>query len=408
MIKPTNRRLTVVFTSVIIIFSITILYISYLFLHESIIRGVKRHMSEDIRGEFLDQFRRSGLDPFKNMWDEHRFQILNRQGGVVVSTRNSVDFYPETNQELLAKAFAGTQVFENSMVGNEPYLISYFPIDGKYVGRAAASVRGEIDYERSFVRLILFTFPAMLLLSYLVSRYLVNHAMKPISDVFTFQETFSSNVTHELRSPLASLKGNFEVALRKERTAEEYREILDAGLKDVDRIIDLLNNLYLLASSKFKPLDLFRGKTDINLIIKTVADAYAPSISEKRLRLTVSDLPGLTCLCDEGLIRRTIENLFDNALKYTPEGGQITVTVSSREGSIILAVSNTCATMTQAEKERLFEPFYRGMRSVSINSEGKGLGLYIARYIIRSHGGEIAVKKTDDNLFSLTVTLPMK
>lgn len=406
MIIPTKRRLTIIFTSVIVAFNIVLLVLSYIFWHETMVNGVKRYMREEIYVEFLDQFNRSGLDPFRNMWDEHHFQILNREGVVVVSTKNSADFYPELNRRLLAEAFTGMQVFETRKVLNEKYLIFYFPIDGTYAGRAAKSLSGEITYDRAFLKLVLMALPLMLFFSYLMSRLLVNRAMKPISDIFTFQETFSSNVSHELRSPLASLKGNFEVALRKERPAGEYREVITFGLKETDRIIKLLNILSMLASSKFKPLDLFKNKTDINALIKDLVQSYAMQIQARRITLTTSEIPGLSCNCDETLIRRSLENLLDNAVKYTADGGRIDLTLSLVAGHISVTISNTAVPLEQEELDNIFNPFYRGRRAVDLRVEGKGLGLYIARYIMRSHGGDLTINQSDRNRFSITMFLP--
>ncbi|TAN38462.1 MAG: hypothetical protein EPN25_13665 [Nitrospirae bacterium] len=408
MIDPTKKRLTVIFTSVMIVFNMLILVLSYLFWHDSMVNGVKRSMREDMYSEFLDQYNRSGLDPFRTMWDEHHFQILNRSGDIVVSTRNSVGFYPALNKKLLDDAFGGLQSFETLMVRNESHLIFYFPIDGTYVGRAAHSLAGELQYDSAFLQLVLMSLPGMFLLSYLVSRYLVNHAMKPISDIFTFQETFSSNVSHELRTPLASLKGNFEVSLRKERSAGEYKDVIMFGLKETNRIIKLLNNLSMLASSKFKPLDLFRNSVDINRLIKELVAVYEPVIHARGIKLTTSELPGLKCLCDEGLIRRTIENLLENAVKYTPDGGRINILLSLVAGHISLTISNTGGRLSREELLNIFDPFYRGKEAVEKKVEGKGLGLYISRYIVRSHGGDITINQTDNDLFSLTMFLPAK
>ncbi len=408
MIVPTKKRLTIIFTSVILIFNAIILIVSYVFLHESIMSGAKRHMRDDIQTEFLDQYKRSGLDPIKNLWDEHFFQILNKEGGVVVSTRNSVDFYPELNTVLLKKAFNGKNTFVVQTIGNDDFMISYFPLDGKFVGRTAMSLRETQKYEMNFRDMILVALPAMFLFSYLTSRFLVNHAMEKIADFFTFQETFSSNVTHELRSPLASLKGNLEVTLRKERSVEDYKDTLQLSLREVDRIIGLLNNLYLLASSKFKPLDLFKNEVDIVKLVTSVAKTYAAAMSDQGIKFTLSDSEPAPCHCDESLIRRTIENLLDNAVKYTPVSGSISMAVQKDMKKISMTITNTCKTLDRSDLKHIFEPFYRGRNTKDARVEGKGLGLYISRYIIRSHGGDIKVNNTYGNLFSLTVTIPLK
>jgi signal transduction histidine kinase len=407
MIDPAKKRLTMIFTAVALGFSVLILSISYFFVHYSTFSEIKRHMNEVIEKDFLDQFYRSGLDPFKDMWNEHRFQILNKDGEVMVSTHNSVDFYPQLNRAYLQKAFSGKRKFEELEVKNEPYLVSYFPIDGKYIGRAAVSLEEEKKYESAFLKLILFTLPGIFLLSFFISRYLVNRAMEQISDFFTFQETFSSNVTHELRSPLASLKGNLEVTLRKDRRTEEYKDILVLSLKEVDRIINLLNNLNLLASSKFKPLDLFKYSVDIGKMIQEIVKSYSPALKAKRIKLDVAAPEDATCICDEALIRRTIENLIDNAVKYTPEGGSVNLDLMKDPKKIHITITNTSAAMNRLDIEHIFEPFYRGKNVVSHNTEGKGLGLYISRYIVRSHGGDITLNNTYGNVFSLSISLPL-
>jgi len=407
MINPAKRRLTRIFTAVALAFSVLILSISYFFVHYSTLREIKRHLNEDIEKEFLEQFYNSGLEPFKDIWNEHRFQILNRDGKVIVSTRNSMEFYPKLNQGNLKEAFSGHKKFEELDVKSEPYLVSYFPIDGKYIGRAAVPLAEVKKYESAFLQLILVTLPGIFLISFFVSRYLVNKAMDQISDFFTFQETFSSNVTHELRSPLASLKGNLEVTLRKDRGTEEYKDTLTLSLKEVDRIINLLNNLNLLASSKFKPLDLFKDFVDISKVIDELVRTYSPVLQAKKMHFDVVKIAKATCICDEGLIRRTVENLIDNAVKYTPEGGSISLEVAKEAKKILITITNTCLPMNKNDIENIFQPFFRGKNVMSLCAEGKGLGLYISRYIVRSHGGDITLNNTYGNLFSITISLPL-
>lgn len=408
MIIPAKRRLTRIFTAVAVALSVLILSISYFFVHYSTFGETKRHMSEDIEQDFLDQFYRSGLAPFKDTWNEHRFQILNREGKVIVSTRNSINFYPLLNPRLLKKAFSGKRGSEEQEVMNEPYLVSYFPIDGKYIGRAAISLFEVKKYERAFLKLILVTFPGIFLISFFVSRYLVNHAMGQVSDFFTFQETFSSNVTHELRSPLASLKGNLEVTLRKDRKPEEYKEIMNLSLKEVDRIVNLLNNLNLLASSKFKPLDLFKDAVDIGKIIDEVVRSYTPVVKARNIKFDVKKIMRAICICDEALVRRTIENVINNAVKYTPEGGSISLDVIEDQKKLHITITNTCSAINKEDREHIFQPFYRGKNVTARTAEGKGLGLYISRYIMRSHRGDIKLNNTYGNLFSLTISLPIR
>ncbi|HAM51680.1 MAG TPA: hypothetical protein DCP92_13725 [Nitrospiraceae bacterium] len=408
MIELTQKKLTIRFSLIMLAFTVLILTVISLYFHQSVMNAAKRHVRDDIQHEFVEQFHRTGLDTYSSQWDAYHFEILNANGDIVVSSRRASPFYPALNRSLLKNAFSGGQGFETVMIRGEPYIISYFPLSEKYVGRIASSFATEIQHERNFLKLILITLPGTLFLSFLVSRYLVKQAMKPISSVFTFQENFSSSVSHELRSPLASLKGNFEVSLRKERSIDEYRETLRSGLAEVDRIINLLNDLYLLASSRIKSLDLFRQQVDIIAIIGELVNGYLPRLNSKGIKLVNTADSRVFCICDEGLIRRVFDNIINNALKYTPEGGSISIRAYEALGKSLVNVSNTCKGITDAEIKYFFEPFYRGKNIVKDNFEGKGLGLFIARYIVRSHGGEISAKITDAKRFSLTVSLPMK
>jgi two-component system heavy metal sensor histidine kinase CusS len=261
-----------------------------------------------------------------------------------------------------------------------------------------------IEYERNFINLALLMLPIMLIVTFIVSRYLVNQAMKPIADVFKFQENFSSNVTHELRSPLASLKGNLEVTLRKERGADEYKETLRLGLREVDRIIGMINDLYMLASSKFRPLDLVMKQTNLKPVIEEMLESHKADISSKNIAVDTSGLTDVVCSCDDTLMRRAFENIVDNAVKYTPKGGIIKASLSKAGERLSLTISNSCEDMNRDELKNYFEPFFRGAIALNSRVEGKGLGLYLSRYIVRSHGGDITLKVTDDNMCTVEIT----
>jgi signal transduction histidine kinase len=393
---------------ILVLFTVVILAVIAVYFHQTIVHAVKRHMKEVVQGNFIDQFKRAGIDTSNPAWDEYHFQILNDKGDIVVASRNSATFYPVLNRDLLGSSFSGGGGFETLGIQEELYIISYFPLNERFAGRIAVPLASAIQYEKDLYRVVFIIFPGILLLSYLVSRYLVRQAMKPVSDAFTYQESFSSSVSHELRSPLASLKGNLEVTLRKERSSEEYRNAIALGLTEVDRIISLLNDLNLLASSRFKPLDLFREQVDLTVIITELYKSILPRIQAKKIGIQNTVDSGGICVCDKGLMKRVFENIFTNAVNYTPEGGKIVIRVFEGMGKLLVNVSNTCTGISRNELPDLFEPFYRGKSVTKGKTQGKGLGLFITRYIVRSHGGEVAAKLLDNGMFSLTVSLPLK
>jgi signal transduction histidine kinase len=404
MIKPTQKRLTIVFTTVIVVFNALMLLISFTTLNRSLIKSLKSHMLNDVKDEYLAYVKSGDFKTLESLREDEYFQVFSRDGHLVSGTYKFSSFHLPTNEDLLAKAFSGKSNFETIKFNGDRYLVIYFPISDIYSGRVSLALTAMIEYEHNFYKLAILMMPVMLLVSYFMSRYLVRQAMKPIADVFDFQENFSSNVTHELRTPLASLKGNLEVALRKERNPDEYRQTLRLGLKEVDRIIELMNNLYMLAYSKFKPLEIVSKEANITAILEEAIASCKTRIDEKNITVDATGLSAVVCKCDESLMRRAIYNLIDNAVKYTPEYGTIRLELTNGANGLSFVISNTCERINRDEMVKLFEPFYRGENALSSNVEGKGLGLYIARYIIRSHGGDITIRASEDNMCTIVIS----
>jgi signal transduction histidine kinase len=258
-----------------------------------------------------------------------------------------------------------------------------------------------------FLKLILLSFPGMLVISYLISRLLLNHTLKHVLDICEFQEKLLTNSIYELRSPLTSIRGNLEVSLRKDRTVEEYKKVIQLSLEETDRIIDSLKYLQLLLSSKLKPLELFNEQADLKMIVSERIHVCMPRIRSKRIALEVAELSDLICVCDEGLIRQTIGNLLEKAVKYTPEGGLIKISSSKDLQNMHLTIENTYRDINKEELKSFSEPHSQKKSLLDRNIDGLEVGLSIARYIIHSHHGEMKVQIKDDHLFSITISLPL-
>jgi two-component system sensor histidine kinase CiaH len=280
-------------------------------------------------------------------------------------------------------------------------MVSYSPLDEERVLRVTLSMEDLSKFRRNFTLIILFTLPGMLLVSFVLSRYMVKQSLKPVKEALTYQETFSSNIAHELNSPLTSIKGNVEVTLRSDRSREEYRKTLREVLMKANEIINLLNNLLLLARADFRPLHLMRERVNIGEVIERLQGKYEHVLLSRGIKFQPHIHSRANCFCDASLMRRALENLLDNAVKYTPDHGSISITAFRKKDIFILTVSNTCEGLTKDEINNIFRPFYRGSRSYP----GRGLGLYIVQYIIRSHGGTISADVEDREL-TLTVSIP--
>ncbi len=401
MIDPAQKKLNRVFLFIIITFNILILAIIFFFLHYRLIESAKDHIIDNTATEIMPHYIKNDFETLNKIIEDEYYQVLDRQGNIVLDMQSSVHFKPPLNIRLFEAAFAGSEVYETLKHNDISYMVSYCPLDSKHIMRVTMSMENLSNFQRSFFLIILFTLPVMLSLSFIVSRYMVNQSLKPVKRVLTYQETFSSNITHELNSPLTAIKGILEVSLKKERTPEEYRDAMKSLLNRVNSIIYLLNNLFLLATSKFKPLDLLKEEVKIKNIFDSLEEKYEPLILSKNISLTIDVPSHAVCYCDISLMRRAIENLMDNAVNYTPENGLIKMGYVFYRDSSALTISNTCESVIKYDIVNFFKPFYRGRG----RTEGKGLGLHIVQYIVESHGGKITAH-LDKKLLTFTLQIP--
>jgi signal transduction histidine kinase len=405
MIGLLKKRLILVFLSVIVGANVCSMGVLLGYLHFSILSVCKKHLILDITNEFIPSYSEGGVERLSQLHEEDYLHVISGSGDIVGAAKSSQQFHLDADYALVRRAIEGETIFTTVQKGDDHYIVSYFPLDGNHAGRVAQSLAITRDYEKSFLKLVLLSIPLMLLLSYGLSRFLVNRALNPAMEACQFQENFLSNVTHELRTPLTSLRGTLEVSLRKERNAGEYREAIETGLRETDRIIDLLKNLSLLASSKQKPLDLAAEKVDLKPVVKDVLGSYAASLRAKKITVENTGIPEIVCSCDGSLMKRAIANIIDNAVKYTPAEGKIQISGSRDTRSMSIKIENTAPHLAKDEMQYLSEPFYRSRDVLETDIRGKGLGLYIARYIIQSHNGEMHLHLSDDHIFSVTITL---
>jgi signal transduction histidine kinase len=411
MIDPVKKKLSIIFFSIMIVLIMAILVIVYLFMDYRLFGSVKQHLIESIDTEFMPHYRDNDFDVLSKIVEDELFQVLNGKGEVVFAVQSSIGFSPALNRSLLDAASKGRQVFETTTHDKGHYLVTYYPLGGAFIGRAVHPIEARTVFRKNFTVLMIFSLPLLLLIAYLSSRYMVSQSLKPISKVLKYQETFSSSVSHELNSPITSIKGSLEVALRRDRSPEEYQGIVKSALKKIDDIIDLLNNLALMATSESKSLDLYRERVNMAEIIDDVVDKYEPLIYAKSVTPNLLVHTSKSCKsnipieCDATLMRRAIENLLDNAVKYTSPEGVIELSCINDASHFIFTISNTCSDISKDDLKKLCEPFYRGKNVRENNIEGRGLGLHVVQHIVYSHGGSLSYQ-LDDGLLSFSIKIP--
>jgi len=279
-------------------------------------------------------------------------------------------------------------------------------LSASYVALVAYLIMDDKSPVSDFKLLLLTGIPTTVAGVIFVWEILVKHVLRPVLDTCEFHENLLTNSTYELRSPLTSIKGNLEVALRRDRTVEEYKDTLRLLLRETDRSIDLLKNIQMLSLSRFKPLELFSEQVDLKLIIAERLELHSALIKAKGIRLEIDDQgDDFICVCDESLMGQTINNLVDKAVKYAPAGGTIKVLTRKNAEHVSLTVANTHDGRCMEEIQRFSALPYEGSEILHKNINGLEVGLYIARYVVGAHHGEMQVSAADD-LFSVTISLP--
>lgn len=405
-IHSAQRGLIRIFTLTILATSLGIVLAVAIYGYVSLSSAVRRHLLYEIHSELVPFYRLNDLTSVRELSESDYFQILNRNGEVVVSTVNAQGFGVAVNRTLLAGAYTGQIGLETASAGSEPFLVAYFPLDDFFVGRAATSLAALQRQRQTALWLAVFGLPLLGALSFLVSRYLVRRAMRPVRDLFTFHSTFASNVSHELRSPLTSLKGNLEVALRREQTPEEYRAVLKLGLQEAERLVGILDDFNLLAASQSRGVAPLRSETDLQALLADLLAAERKTFAEGRLSLDLKAHGPVLCHCDAALVRHALRNLVENALRYAPPGATIAVDARTSQGQVTVTLANPCEP-PQGPLGALLEPFVRGENRAYRLPHGRGLGLYLAQSIARAHGGHLALALEPGPRFVVTLSLPV-
>jgi heavy metal sensor kinase len=218
---------------------------------------------------------------------------------------------------------------------------------------------------------------------------------------------FSAALAHELRAPLAALRAEIETTLSHATTPDEYQRGLVSQLEELDRLGRLVTHLLTLARAEAGEIRLAREPVDLGALAASLVSQLDAVADAKHVALTADVTPDVIVTGDAGWIERLVLNLLDNAIKFTPEGGRVAVTVTVRDGAATLTVSDTGIGIAGADLAHVFERFYRADSARSPQTEGVGLGLTLAKWIADKHGATIAAASTEGRGSALTVSFPV-
>jgi heavy metal sensor kinase len=237
----------------------------------------------------------------------------------------------------------------------------------------------------------------------------INDLLARLESSFKEQQRFIADASHELRTPLAVLRGETEVALAKRRTADEYQQSLSLIQEEAEQLSRIVEDLFILARQPIDaPARLMKERVSLNETVKDCARAAQVLATRKGVRLTTeSNSAAIDLNGDKELITRMILNLLDNAVKYTPAGGEISLALTRHNGNAEIVVRDTGIGIAEADRQRVFDRFYRVDKARSRALGGAGLGLSIVRWIVEVHGGDIHVNSAPGRGSTFTVDLPL-
>lgn len=236
-----------------------------------------------------------------------------------------------------------------------------------------------------------------------------NYMISRLQAAFERQKQFTSDASHELRTPLAVMRGELEIALRRERTPEEYQHTLSSNLEEISRLSRLVEDLLMLARADAGRAELRCEPVNLSALCQNTTEYISPLAEQREQTLTYQLPPQpVTIKADQQRMKQLLLNLLDNAIKYTDHGGTITLSLMTENQQAVLSITDTGRGIPAEDVPHVFERFFRrSAKTADRSASGSGLGLSIVKWIVDAHGGSIDVQSKVGEGTTFTVRLPL-
>ncbi len=327
---------------------------------------------------------------------------------------------------------------EKTTAGGRVYLLQ--------VGASLASMDAAL---RRYRALLLLRVPAVLCVAVLASWWLSGFALRPLARMATaarqidvrtldqrlqvrgvddeldrvakaFNETlgrlehavgemrqFSTALAHELRTPLAALRGEIELALRAPGTGVDQHRAFASQLEEIDKLTRLIDHILTLARAESGQIRLTSAPVNLGDLAASLIEQMEPIAEARAIDLRCEQADAVVVKGDAGWLERLLLNLLDNALKFTKANGRVVVRVSREGDAARIDVQDTGIGLSPGDTQQVFERFFRADPARSPSTEGAGLGLSLVQWIARQHGGAVTVRSRLDEGSTFTVMLPL-
>ncbi len=219
------------------------------------------------------------------------------------------------------------------------------------------------------------------------------------------QKNFLLSVTHELRSPLASIGLQAETLIKRDLPKEKQMQILSNVLEDTERLNALIGNILLAARIDTAEFTLQKSKRDLSAFVEQLTDKIAHGVGQQH-KFNLQVQQEVEIEFDDVAMHSIIANLLENAAKYSKVGSEITVSLVNKETNVVLSIADEGKGIPDSFKQTVFERFYRTGSEETRSTKGTGLGLYIANYLAEMHGWKIGITDNKPQGSIFTVDIP--
>jgi len=415
-------------------------------------------------------------------------QVIDDRGNVRARSDALASHSLPVKTQVLLNGLRGQPTFETiSGLGEHPVRVVTVPVQAAeqtpYLVMAGLSLEGVDATLQRAAQILLVLTPAVFIMALVGGWVLVGRALRPVEELtqtalelesrnlsqrlvppvsddeigrlagafdqmlarldrsFRQVQQFSADASHELKTPLTTIRGEAEVALMGQRTPDEQRLALRTILEEAERMSAIVENLLLVARADSTSSQLRREPVALEEVVMEAFEALARAARERSIHLEIGQLDEAEVIGDRLWLLQLVTNLLNNAVKYTPEGGSVTLSLEShidaparsaqsvergaRPGDTqyairatdtspltthqaVIVVRDTGIGIAAEHLPHIFDRFYRVDGGRSRESGGTGLGLSIAHWVATSHGGEIEVESDPGNFTEFRVTLPMR
>jgi signal transduction histidine kinase len=238
-----------------------------------------------------------------------------------------------------------------------------------------------------------------------LAQQLLSYQNEQLVELDRLKDEFVSSVSHELRTPLTSISGYVEL-LKEDESDDERRNYLSIVERNSERLLGLVSDLLFTARLQDGRLQLEREEVDMRALVREAVESARPRADAASVDLQVEAVSVPVALGERVRLAQLLDNLISNGVKFTPPGGHVRVSLGADAGMIRLEVSDSGIGIAEAERERLFERFFRSQSALERQIQGTGLGLYISKAIVEAHGGRIGVSSEEGKGTTFVVELP--